>query len=182
MGRQHRRNLARGGGWEVNVTRRGLFKPLPTSKTKHFLDISFKAFAAIHARAAHGLIGQSFSRTEKRDGRVDNYTDAEVTTSAQAEGAIDGVHTDYELREPFQTDFKFSRFGKNFVPPSGGVAHVLSGGGGGSSSSSSTTGSSSSSGGGGGGSGSSALLLRTASTETNEAVMEQQAASTTVAA
>ena len=34
----------------------------------------------------------------------------QLTTSAQAEGAIEGVHTDYKLDAPFSTGFAFSTF------------------------------------------------------------------------
>ena len=33
-----------------------------------------------------------------------------MTTSAQAEGAIEGVYTDYKLANVFSTRFKFSRY------------------------------------------------------------------------
>ena len=33
-----------------------------------------------------------------------------MMTSAQAEGAIEGVYTDYKLPSTFSTDFKFSRY------------------------------------------------------------------------
>ena len=47
----------------------------------------------------------------RRDGAVDAYPESgEFTTTAMAEGAIDGTAGDYELREPFQTDFAFSRY------------------------------------------------------------------------
>ena len=34
----------------------------------------------------------------------------QVTTTAQGEGAIEGVISDYEMRSAFDTRFKFSRF------------------------------------------------------------------------
>ena len=36
---------------------------------------------------------------------------AQLTTVAQAEGAIDGVYTDYMLSEPYEPSFKYSKFG-----------------------------------------------------------------------
>ena len=39
-------------------------------------------------------------------------------TSAQAEGAIEGIHTDYLVRGPFSTNFKYSRFdAQSYVAP-----------------------------------------------------------------
>ena len=35
-----------------------------------------------------------------------------MTTSAQAEGAIDGVYTDYKLKNHLSTDFAFSRYSR----------------------------------------------------------------------
>ena len=34
-----------------------------------------------------------------------------VTTHAKGEGAIEGSAEDYRVKEPYDTDFKFSRFG-----------------------------------------------------------------------
>jgi hypothetical protein len=98
-------------GWLVNVTRRRLFKPLPDSKTNAFLDVTFAPVDAHAHGLAHGLIGQSFSFNGPRvDGRKDDYSKPEVTTSAQAEGAIEGVGSDYMLSSEFDVRFKYSRF------------------------------------------------------------------------
>ena len=44
-------------------------------------------------------------------GKLDDYGDGpEFTTSAQAEGAIEGTAADYIVPSPFSTDFRFSRF------------------------------------------------------------------------
>ena len=47
-------------------------------------------------------------------GRLDKYPPldepAEFTTSAMAQGAIEGDAADYEVIEPLSTDFKFSLF------------------------------------------------------------------------
>eukprot|EP00966_Prymnesium_polylepis_P188006 4358132-Prymnesium_polylepis.1 len=50
-----------------------------------------------------------------------------VTTSAQAEGVIEGVYTDYELKTPFSTLFKFSRFNSARDPHSSRQVFVLRG-------------------------------------------------------
>jgi len=113
------RVVVRAADWEVDLTRRGLYKPLPESKTRHYLDVVMRPLSAA-ATFSHGIIGQSFSgeaRSNPKDGKLDDYTAAEVTTTAQAEGAIDGVYTDYMLSAPFQTAFKYSRFDKK--PPAG---------------------------------------------------------------
>ena len=61
----------------------------------------------------HGLIGQSFADPpgQSRVGMLDTYPDAgNFTTSAQAEGSIEGTADMYEVFSPFDTDFAFSRF------------------------------------------------------------------------
>jgi hypothetical protein len=116
------RVLVRAADWEVDLTRRGLYKPQPESKTRHYLDVVMRPTSA-SALYSHGIIGQSFNgeaRANPQDGKLDDYTAAEVTTTAQAEGAIEGVYTDYTLSAPFQTAFKYSRFDK--TPPVSSVA------------------------------------------------------------
>lgn len=71
----------------------------------------------------HGLVGQSFDR-EPRPGRVGGYprmgredayppreVHADFTTQAMAEGAIDGVASEYEMASPFETAFKYASYG-----------------------------------------------------------------------
>ena len=58
-----------------------------------------------------GLLGQSFSGDGKRDGKRGVYPAAgRFTTSAMAEGAIEGTAAMYEVASPHATDFAFSRF------------------------------------------------------------------------
>jgi hypothetical protein len=110
--------------WQVDLTRRGLYKPQPESKTRHYLDVVMRPLAA-EGLYSHGIIGQSFngeSRANPKDGKLDEYSGRdrkpleEVTTTAQAEGAIEGVYTEYTLSSPFQTAFKYSRFDKTAPP------------------------------------------------------------------
>ena len=42
-----------------------------------------------------------------------------LTTSAQAEGAIEGVYTDYQLHNALSTEFVFSKFRLTAVPTKG---------------------------------------------------------------
>lgn len=78
----------------------------------HRVDIGFVLrgdYAARHL--PHGIVGQSFSSALPRHGRVDVYPpEGHFTTSAQAEGAIEGEASMYEVGSPFETRFKFSRF------------------------------------------------------------------------
>ena len=61
------------------------------------------------------MIGQSYDGDGKpRVGRLDKYPPRDVnttfTTTAMAEGAIDGVAADYIVASPFETRFKFASF------------------------------------------------------------------------
>ena len=61
--------------------------------------------------APHGIIGQSYDGDDVGiDGKLDARTESESTTTAQAEGAIEGHYTDYKMPTAFATDFKYSRF------------------------------------------------------------------------
>lgn len=101
----------RGAAWEVTATRRTLYKPLAGSKTRNYLDFAIRR-TTTRAIAAHGIIGQSFDPRHRitKDGRLDDYSSAEVTTVAQGEGALEGVYTDYMVDSPLSTSFKFSLF------------------------------------------------------------------------
>lgn len=62
----------------------------------------------------HGIVGQSFDgHPIPRFGKTDEYpASGSYTTTAQAEGAIDGTIQDYRVYYPYETEFKFSRFSK----------------------------------------------------------------------
>lgn len=112
--------IVQGAGWEFGMVRRPLYKPLPMSKTRHYLNLRIQPKAGARPAKAHGIIGQSFGKVRKIDGKKDDYSNkVEVTTSAQAEGAIDGVYTDYMINDPFETGFKYSRFDAAKAPMSG---------------------------------------------------------------
>jgi len=67
----------------------------------------------------HGIIGQSWDGDGRAlGGALDEYphtAGAIFTTSAMAEGAIEGVASDYEMPDPYAVAFKYSRFGKKGV-------------------------------------------------------------------
>lgn len=135
------RFVAHGAGWEVFVNRRRLRKPLITGSnqvvpagdtSRWFLDISFNVLdnrkgdsekfgrSTLGRTAPHGIVGQSFDGSLIAvSGKQDKYGDApEFTTTAQAEGAIEGIFTDYLMSSPFETNFKYARFdSKGTVAP-----------------------------------------------------------------
>lgn len=83
------------------------------------------------AVAPHGLLGQAWDGDDmavygKTDGplfaeamtRMSLKGEVEkVKTAANAEGAIEGVESDYLVSDPFSTKFKFNRFGLAFAAP-----------------------------------------------------------------
>ncbi len=83
----------------------------------HRMDIAISAKVADTEFAVppHGIVGQSFDGDDRpRKGRLDVYpsrrTKGVFTTTAMAEGAIEGAAADYELRDPYDVQFKYSRF------------------------------------------------------------------------
>ena len=85
---------------------------------RHRLDISITQKVPDHlfAVAPHGIIGQSYDGDGvPRKGKLDIYPPRNVvanfTTSAMADGAIDGSANDYEMKSIFDTTFEFGRFG-----------------------------------------------------------------------
>lgn len=123
----------RAAGWEVLVHHRRVRKPLIGGRasvesgyapSKAFLDVSFRVVdqdpglvkkvghSSLGRIAPHGIIGQSFDGSGIAvSGKMDSYgNEPAFTTSAQAEGAIEGTYTDYIAQGPFSTNFKYSRF------------------------------------------------------------------------
>jgi len=107
--------------WRMSV-KQSAFPFSALNLKKSLLDVSAKAlYDADHdVVAPHGLFGQSYDGDSMAvDGKVDVRNGDEITTSAQAEGAIEGVYTDYEIdaANPFGTHFKYSRFDATAAKP-----------------------------------------------------------------
>ena len=95
--------------WNVSVTSRPVYGRVGARGTAHRLDVRVSPRGAWSV-PPHGILGQSYGRS-RRDGRVDVYPESgEFTTSAMAEGALDGEASDYELAAPFDTTWRYSRF------------------------------------------------------------------------
>jgi len=101
------------GRWEVSA----MSKPFPNPRAhpgKSLLNVKLRTLYDVDKDpvAPHGIIGQSYDRDNMRvDGLTDNYADrTEVTTSAMAEGALEGHASDYKMAHRFATNFKFARF------------------------------------------------------------------------
>jgi len=90
------------------------------NKGKVLLDVSLKPLYNVEADvvAPHGIVGQSFDGDDfDFDGAMDKSKDAVTTTTAQGEGAIEGVIADYKVATSFATEFAYSRFGKLAAKP-----------------------------------------------------------------
>jgi len=99
-----------GDEWSITVRGNHVYDRL--SGPEHRLDISMhaKGTAAAVGRP-HGVVGQSFSSLEPRYGKIDLYPETgSFTTSAMAEGALEGTAEMYQVASPFATEFAFSRF------------------------------------------------------------------------
>lgn len=92
------------------------------NKYQKRLDVSIMPRRVISSLkvAPHGLIGQTFDGDSMAvDGALDDYSSNEVVTKAMAEGAIEGVASDYEISraDPFSTTFKYDRFSASSAAP-----------------------------------------------------------------
>merc|ERR1712060_103524 len=89
------------------------FPKLEVNKGKVLLDIEVLPLydADSDVVAPHGIFGQAYDGDLVGvDGKLDTDRSAITTTTAQAEGAIEGTWRDYKMESAFATDFKFSRF------------------------------------------------------------------------
>jgi hypothetical protein len=97
--------------WELSITARRIWNRV--DGPEHRLDLSMKPTVAEQELSAwpHGIIGQSYDGDRKAiSGKQDNYSEAVVVTEAMAEGAIEGVASEYQVASPFEIAFKYSRF------------------------------------------------------------------------
>ena len=108
-------------GWEFQVRQHVWYPhhlhPRLSLSVRPTYDIeSLKSLQSPRATIApHGLIGQSWDGDQIAiSGRTDDYYSVPAghtfTTSAQAEGAIEGSYRDYQMSSPFATAFRYSRF------------------------------------------------------------------------
>ena len=97
-------------GWTFKVLGNWIYGSM--SGPTHRLDVTFKGKGDAASRyLPHGIVGQSFSSSTARHGLRDFYPlSGRVRTRAQAEGAIEGDASMYEVVGPFATEFRFSRF------------------------------------------------------------------------
>ena len=97
--------------WDVRITSKPVYDRI--SGPMFRLDVRIIPTVAEDSLAVHphGIIGQSFDGDALAiDGKQDVYEGSEMTTSAMAEGAIEGSWKDYLMRSKYSTEFKYSRF------------------------------------------------------------------------
>ena len=116
-------NLVRANGWEMNITRvpidylvtdvinadkkwRYNIRISPLTEEKHL-----KMYGKPNMESVHGLLGHSLDYNMlSYNGEKTNYDKVYVDQKEQASGSIEGIWKDYIMSEPFETDFKFSRY------------------------------------------------------------------------
>jgi len=107
--------------WKMTAERSSFpFAHLSANKKKVLLDVSIAPLynADSDVVAPHGIIGQGYDGDAIGvDGKMDLDRSAEMTTSAQAEGAIEGVWQDYMMDSEFSTRFQYSRFDSMAAKP-----------------------------------------------------------------
>jgi len=90
------------------------FGKLEANKNKVLLDVSVQPLydPDTDVVAPHGILGQAYDQDKLAvDGKIDEEKTGESTTTAQAEGAIEGSWEEYIVPSKFSTEFKYSRFG-----------------------------------------------------------------------
>lgn len=92
----------------MHILRKPIYNRLENSPTHRY---DFNIIMSENINPLHGIIGQSFWNNTKINGALDYYNTSEVTTRAQAEGAIEGLYTDY-ITHPFTQLFTYSMFNK----------------------------------------------------------------------
>lgn len=93
--------------WNINVVPKHIFDIISGPKRRIDVQVS-----RISKSTTHGILGQSFSRDVK-SGKQDVYpSSGNFTTSAMAEGSIEGNANEYIVKSAFDTNFKYSLFGK----------------------------------------------------------------------
>jgi hypothetical protein len=92
-------------GWEISIVSFDVFGYI--SGPPKNVNVKFKRLSK--SGNVHGIIGQSFMFNKTINGKMDKYpTHGIYTTTAMAEGAIDGEPDDYIVKYDFDEIFKFS--------------------------------------------------------------------------
>lgn len=100
-------------GWHTKIVRKPIYNLVSGSSPWRF-DIEIHPNCPLFVpRYPHGIIGQSWDgNAQPRFGKTDVYNSSDnvVNTTAMAEGAIEGLASEYVLTSPSSTQFVYSRF------------------------------------------------------------------------
>ena len=107
------------GEWDLAVTPQAVERSVAGPVRRIDVQMTPRVAESQFSVPPHGMIGQSWDGDNKAVfGEEDEFpVRGEYTTSAMAEGAIEGVPTDYLMSSPYATDFKYSRFGLAHASP-----------------------------------------------------------------
>ena len=95
-------------GWDIVITPQPVYNRVSGPLKRLDLKVYKKT-----NEPSHGIMGQSYENP--RDGKTDVYpAEGEFTTTAQAEGALDGTIDMYKVEFAYDTNFKFSMFNKSY--------------------------------------------------------------------
>lgn len=100
--------------WNIGIHGKPVYDHISGPDTRINIQVNQRVVYDKLWHPPHGIVGQSFDGDDlPRFGKVDDYPEeGEFTTSANAEGAIEGTHKNYEMLYPFDIDYMFSRFFK----------------------------------------------------------------------
>lgn len=101
-------------GWEVNATRKPVYNHIDGPEWRFDFTMRPLTPEEYWSCYPHGIIGQSFDGTGiGLLGKMDDYDDNNVKTSAMADGVIEGQAADYIVKPSDFVKHKYSRFFKN---------------------------------------------------------------------
>ena len=115
-------NLIRANGWEMNITR----VPIDYLITENTMETMWrynvrispltegnhlKMYGTPNTESVHGLLGHSLDYNMlSYHGETTDYDKLYIDQKEQASGSIEGEWKDYIMPEPFETNFKFTRY------------------------------------------------------------------------
>lgn len=106
--------------WRLVAENKPVFNWITGANRRLDLSLELMISEAKLPTMPHGILGQSWDGDGRAtDGQVDVYPKVEgahLTTSAMAEGAIEGTPKDYEMPTPYEVRYRYSRFGTLGIP------------------------------------------------------------------
>lgn len=127
--------VMRVAGWETNVTRKPVYNRLSGPRWRFDLSLrplNSTGFESRHGNASgvvspHGILGQTWDVDGIAvDGAQDDYehSGVEMWTASMAEGGIEGVADEYEIKDKFRHEFRYTRYDTSAFTPPRDVSHL----------------------------------------------------------